>query len=67
MFNWALYMSLFTTIFSLRKRSELKDKQSSDIETFYSNKPKKNFRQQKSEAGLDDANKSKWSISLKPI
>ena len=67
MFHWARYTPLFTTIFSFRKRVDWKDKQSSDIRIFYSNKLKNIFRQQKNGTGLDDANESKWPISLKPI
>ena len=64
MFNWVPNTSLLTSIFSLGKRSELKNKQSSDIlklkkfekfEKFSnSNKLKKFSDSKKSGAGLDD-------------
>ena len=65
MFDWVLNNTpSFTIIFSYRKRSEWKDKQSSDI---LLSGTQKIFRQQKRGPVLDDNYESNGSIPLKLI
>ena len=64
MFDWVLNTPLFTTIFSFRKKSELKI---SSLRTFYSKELRKFSNSKKSGAALDDTYELMGPFFLKLI